>query len=81
MTIVNAILCGMEITIDTRDLKTIDESANLLKKYRTTILRWLKEERICGIVIGGKTFIPQSEIDRILKADTELTQSMNKDEV
>ena len=71
----------MKIEIETSDMKTIDEAAALLGKYRTTIYRWMKDERLASIVIGGKTFIPQSEIDRILKNDTPITQAMNKDEV
>jgi len=71
----------MKISIDTTELKTIDQSSTLLNKTRMTIYRWLKDERIIGIRIGGKTFIPQAEIDRILKGDTNLTKAMNEGKV
>jgi excisionase family DNA binding protein len=71
----------MQINIDTKDLKTIDEAAAIFQKHRNTIYNWLEDKRICGVRIGGRTLIPQTEIDRILKADTPLTQAMIKDEV
>lgn len=71
----------MRINIDTEDLKTIDEAAAIFHKHRNTIYNWLDESRICGVRIGKRTLIPQPEIDRILKADTPLTQAMIKDEV
>lgn len=71
----------MKLNIDTADLKTIDETAAALKVYRTTIYRWLADSRLCGIRIGNRTLIPQTEIDRISKADTPLTKAMVDGEV
>jgi excisionase family DNA binding protein len=71
----------MESLVDTTKLKTIDEATELLNKTRMTLYRWLKDEKIMSVIIGGKQFIPLCEIDRILKADTPLTRAMNKDEV
>jgi len=68
----------MKITIDTTELKNINVASALLGKSRRTITRWLRDERIVVVKIGGKTFIPQSEIDRILKSDTGLTKAMNE---
>lgn len=67
MAVVYAILRGVEIKVNTDDLKTIDEAADLMAVYRTTVYRWLEEKRLSGIVIGGKTFIHKSEIERINK--------------
>ena len=81
MPLINVIIRNMKVVIDTSTLQTIDQAATQLKVARMTIYRWLKEERICGVKIGNKTLFPQSEIDRILKTDTDLTKAMKDGKV
>ena len=66
----------MKLTIDTTELKNINQACELLHKSRRTMQRWLNDGKILTVQIGGKRFIPDTEIERILKADTNLTRYM-----
>jgi hypothetical protein len=69
----------MKIQIETTQLKTISEASKLLNKHRVTLYHWIKMSWIVPACLGGKQFIPQEEIDRILKADTNLTKWLMRD--
>jgi phage antirepressor YoqD-like protein len=81
MALLRIIIDNMETVIDTSTLKTFRETAKALDKTYPTLYRWIKAGQLMTVNIGGRTFVPQAEIDRILKNDTNLTQAMNKGEV
>jgi len=42
-----------------------EEAASLLGKGEATIWRWIRGEKILVVRIGGRTFIPKKEIERL----------------
>jgi len=44
-----------------------DEAARLLGKGVATIWRWIRSEKILVVRIGGRTLIPEKEIERLRK--------------
>ena len=44
-----------------------EEAAKLLGKGEATIWRWIRSDRILVVRIGGRTLIPESEIERLQK--------------
>jgi excisionase family DNA binding protein len=44
-----------------------EEAAKLLGKGVATIWRWIRDEKILAIRIGGRTLIPKREIERLQK--------------
>jgi len=44
-----------------------EEAAKLLGKGIATIWRWIRDEKILAVRIGGRTLIPKREIDRLQK--------------
>lgn len=57
----------MEIKFTSKDIFTIYEAAALLSVHRTTIYRWFKSGELRYIELGGKTFVPRTEVERIKK--------------
>ena len=51
-----------KLIIETTDLYSPEEAAEMLKKGRATIYRWIKKGDILPIKIGGRTLIPKAEI-------------------
>jgi len=45
------------------------EAAKLLSKGTATIWRWIQDDKLIAVRIGGRTLIPSQEIER-LKNDT-----------
>ena len=43
------------------------EAAQLLGKGEATIWRWIRDDKILAVKIGGRTLIPQKEIQRLQK--------------
>ncbi len=43
------------------------EAAKLLGKGEATIWRWIRSDRILVVRIGGRTLIPEREIQRLQK--------------
>ena len=41
------------------------EAAKLLGKGEATIWRWIRSEKILAVRIGGRTLIPEKEIERL----------------
>ena len=46
-----------------------EETAKLLGKGIATIWRWIRDGKIIAIRVGGRTFIPKQEIERLKKQD------------
>ena len=44
-----------------------EEAAQLLGKGVATIWRWIRDEKILAVRIGGRTLIPEKEIERLQK--------------
>jgi len=42
-----------------------EEAARLLGKGEATIWRWIRGKKIIAVRIGGRTLIPESEIQRL----------------
>ena len=43
------------------------EAAGLLGKGEATIWRWIRDDKILVVRIGGRTLIPRKEIERLQK--------------
>lgn len=54
-----------KIVFDTAEVYDTKEAARLLKVGYATLYRWIKEKKIIPLRIGGRTFIPKSEIERV----------------
>lgn len=67
MPMLDVIIHNVNRVINTDDLRTIEQSMDLLKVSRMTIYRWIEEHRLSPIVIADKTFIHLEEIERINK--------------
>jgi len=46
-----------------------EETAKLLGKGIATIWRWIRDGKIIAVRVGGRTFIPKQEIERLKKQD------------
>jgi excisionase family DNA binding protein len=44
-----------------------EEAARLLGKGEATIWRWIRDDKILVVRIGGRTLIPRKEIERLQK--------------
>jgi excisionase family DNA binding protein len=44
-----------------------EEAAKLLGKGEATIWRWLRDGKILAVKVGGRTLIPEKEIERLKK--------------
>ena len=44
-----------------------EEAAKLLGKGIATIWRWIRDDKIIAIRVGGRTLIPKKEIERLQK--------------
>jgi excisionase family DNA binding protein len=44
-----------------------EETAKLLGKGEATIWRWLRDGKILAVKVGGRTLIPEKEIERLKK--------------
>jgi hypothetical protein len=53
--------------IDPAELRSIQDTIKLLKISRVTFYNWLNANKIKTIVISGKHFISQSEIERLMQ--------------
>ena len=45
----------------------LGEAAKLLGKGKATIWRWIRDDKVIAVRIGGRTLIPSQEIDRLKK--------------
>ncbi len=44
-----------------------EEAAQLLGKGEATIWRWIRAKKVLVVRIGGRTLIPETEIERLQK--------------
>ena len=44
-----------------------EEAAKLLGKGIATIWRWLRDDKIAAVRVGGRTLIPTQEVERLKK--------------
>lgn len=49
------------------DVCTPQEAAMLLSKGVATIWRWIRDDKIITVKVGGRTLIPDKEIERLQK--------------
>jgi len=54
-----------KVTLELENLVPPVEAARLLGIHRQTLWRWVREGKILSLKAGGKTLIPQSEIERL----------------
>jgi excisionase family DNA binding protein len=54
-----------------------EEAAKLLGKGVATIWRWIRNEKILVVRIGGRTLVPKREIERLQK-ERDLLNSANR---
>ena len=54
-----------KIVIDVPGLCDPNETAELLDVGPATVWRWIRSGKLIPINVGGRTLIPQSEIDRL----------------
>jgi excisionase family DNA binding protein len=59
------------VKVDTlvENVCTPQEAAQLLGKGVATIWRWTRAKKILAVRIGGRTLIPESEIERLQKGE------------
>ena len=50
-----------------------EEAAKLLGKGVATIWRWIRSGKVLAVRIGGRTLIPEQEIERLQKGDSRET--------
>lgn len=55
------------IKVTNSDLVLVGKAAKEIGVIRNTIYVWLREKKITGIQIGGRQFIPKSEVERLKK--------------
>jgi excisionase family DNA binding protein len=55
----------MEIKIKSDDLLTVPEAAKQLGRPKMTLYRWIKANKIIYAKLGGVSFIPKSEVERL----------------
>lgn len=56
-----------KIVLDTNEVFTLDDAANLLGIGIATLFRWMKKGKLIPLRIDGRTYIPRSEIERLKK--------------
>lgn len=44
-----------------------EEAAKLLGKGIATIWRWIRDDKVIAVRIGGRTLIPRQEVERLKK--------------
>ena len=54
-----------KLILDTAEVYDTNEAARLLGIGYATLYRWIKESKLIPLRIGGRTFIPKSEIERL----------------
>lgn len=57
---------------NTTDLVTIPQAAKLLERSRMTLYRWVKKGKVIAVELGGISFIPRSEINRLSNEEAKI---------
>ena len=58
--------------IDTDEYYSADETASRVGIGVATVWRWIKADKIKADRVGGRTLIPKSEVDRLIKEQKEI---------
>jgi excisionase family DNA binding protein len=56
-----------KVLVDTGEVYSAQEAADLLGIGYATIYRWIKANKIIPLKIVGRTLIPKSEVERLQK--------------
>ena len=56
-----------KLVVDTEEVYDSNEAAKLLGIGYATLYRWIKDGKIIPLRIGGRTFIPKTEVERLNK--------------
>ncbi|GAI75046.1 unnamed protein product [marine sediment metagenome] len=54
-----------KLIVDTEEIYETNEAARLLGIGYATLYRWIKDGKLIPLRIGGRTFIPKSEVERL----------------
>lgn len=54
-----------KLIVDTSEVYGTNEAAGLLGIGYATLYRWVKDGKLIPLRIGGRTFIPKSEVERL----------------
>ena len=57
----------MQIDAEVEDGYGPEEAAEMLGKGIATMWRWLRDDKIAAVRIGGRVLIPKKEIERLRK--------------
>jgi len=69
-----------KILVDTGEVYSAQEAADLLEISYATIYRWIKANKIIPLKIVGRTLIPKSEVERLLQKERAATGSSPESE-
>lgn len=65
----------LTITVEAEtDTYELEETAKLLGKGIATVWRWIRDGKILAVRVGGRTLIPEKEIERLKKEQDLLGQ-------
>ena len=56
-----------KIVIETDEVYELNEAATLLQIGIATLFRWMRDGKVVPFKLGGRTFIPKSEVERLKK--------------
>ena len=54
-----------KLVVDTAELYDTNEAARLLGIGYATLYRWIKDDKLTPLRVGGRTLIPKSEVERL----------------
>ena len=57
----------MQVDAKVEDGYEPEEAAEMLGKGIVTIWRWLRDDKIAAVRVGGRVLIPRKEIERLKK--------------
>jgi excisionase family DNA binding protein len=57
----------LSYSISTEDLMTVPQAAKAIKIHFATLYRWIDAGTVLTVDFGGITFVPKSEVDRLIK--------------
>lgn len=54
-----------KLIVDTEELYDTTEAAHLLGIGYATLYRWIKDNKLIPLRVGGRTLIPKCEVERL----------------
>ena len=70
LSLMSKVTIKVEVSVD--DAYVPEGAAKVLGKGEATIWRWLRDDKIAAVRIGGRTFIPRKEIERLQKKKSKV---------